>query len=197
MHPSKIVCAAALLACCTLSAASLTPKAPKGAGDSKSSSGLKSLDLEALKIQWFANGEEELPAWLNAHFDVEALGQISGEVTETDLSADGVDEDGDPAGFDTSVFSTADGSLRDVSVSRSRFAFTLVYTGSDPGRVTYLGSLDGSVPGGWRVTAVSRSPKGDSAGRNRFPLDSEEKETGKLEIFTKVDDPPAAGTQAL
>jgi hypothetical protein len=155
------------------------------------------LDLEDLKIQWFNRDSEELPSWINAHFDVGALGAVSGRVTETNLSGDGSDEDGDPYGFDTNVFETADGTLKDLSVGRDSFSFTVVYPGKDGGQVAYSGRREGSAAGAWTLHAASRSSKGDSAGHNRFPLTSEEKKEGQLEIYTQTEDTDSKDTQSL
>jgi len=172
--------------------------AMRAAPDGRPAEGLRSLDLEDLKIQWFSKGEEELPAWINAHFTVGPLGQVTGSMTETELAADSADEDGDPAGFETSVFDTADGTLKDLRVSVDAFAFTAVYSGEDGGVVRYAGRRSSSEQGAWVLNAAARSPKGDSAGHNRFPLGCEEKKDGVLEVFTLPEaQQPSGGTQSL
>ncbi|HTA17371.1 MAG TPA: hypothetical protein VK786_06470 [bacterium] len=148
----------------------------------------RSLDLEDIKVQWFGQGAEELPSWINAHFVVGPLDGITGTVTETDLEADGVDDDGDPVGFETSVFNTADGSLRDVTFGSNGLAFTTVFADKDSGRVTYALRRSATVPGGWTLSAVGTGSTGISYGRNRFPLSGDEKKQGVLKIHTAPDD---------
>jgi hypothetical protein len=147
----------------------------------------RSLDLQDVKVQWFGQGAEELPSWINAHFVVGPLDGITGTVTETDLEADGVDDDGDPVGFETSVFDTADGSLRDVTLGRNGLAFTTVFADKDSGRVTYALRRSPTIPGGWILSAVGKGSTGLSYGRNRFPLASDEKKQGALNIYTAPD----------
>jgi len=179
--------------CCALGApAPLLWAAPDG----RPTASLRSLDLEDIKVQWFSRGEEELPAWISAHFDVGPLGQVTGRVTETELAADGVDEDGDPYGFETSVFDTSDGSLRDPVLQENVFTFTMVYP-EDGGRVAYALVRSRAVQGQWDLNAASRGPKGASAGHNRFPLAGEEKKAGALKIFTDPADFDDKGLQSL
>jgi hypothetical protein len=147
----------------------------------------RSLDLQDVKVQWFAQGEEELPAWINAHFEVGPLGDVTGTVTETDLGADGLDDDGDPSGFQTSVFNTADGSLRGVTLGRNGFVFTTVFADRDSGQVTYAFHRSATVPDGWVFSAVGKAATGVSFGHNRFPLAGDEKKQGVLKIYTAPD----------
>jgi hypothetical protein len=158
---------------------------------------LRSLDIDDVKVQWFAQGEEDLPAWISAHFTVGPLGAVTGTMTEVELAADGADEDGDPLGFETSVFESSDGTLRDISLGSDGFAFTAVYPGKDASRVAYAGHPDTSQPRGWVLSAVSRGPKGDAAGHNRFPLSSAQKKDGNLEIFTDTEQGGLSGGQSI
>jgi len=141
-----------------------------------------SIELRNVKIQWFARGAEELPAWINAHFVVGPLGIVSAMVTETNLGADGVDEDGDPGGFETTVFDTRNTSLSGVRWSERGFTFTTIYPDKDAGRVDYAVHRSTSLQGGWVVRAAAKSAKGLSFGRNRFPLVGDQAKDGLLKI---------------
>lgn len=143
--------------------------------------------MQDVKVQWFSRDSEELPAWISAHFEVGPLGRVSGTVTETDLAADGVDEDGDPLGFETSVYDTADGSLTEISLGQDGFTFTTVFTGQDSERVTYAVHRSATVEGAWTLSAAGKSTKGLSFGHNRFPLAGDEKKQGVLKITTAPD----------
>jgi hypothetical protein len=185
---------AALGFCCALA---LPQSQALADADARPAASLRSLDLDDVKIQWFSHGDEELPAWISAQFDVGPMGQISGTMTEVELAADGNDEDGDPYGFETNVFDTADGTLKDVSFDHDRFAFTAIYQVKDGGLVHYSGRRSDTVMGEWNVSAVGTGPKGDSEGHNRFPLASDEKKEGTLEIYTEPAAQDPQGTESL
>jgi hypothetical protein len=146
-----------------------------------------SFTVQDVKVQWFSKGEEELPGWINARFETGPMGVVAGTVTETDLEADGLDEDGDPSGFETSVFDTSDGSLRELSLGRNAVAFTTVFPDQASGRVTYAFHRSATVQGGWVLSAIGKSSKGLSYGHNRFPLAGDEKKQGVLQIYTAPD----------
>lgn len=165
--------------------------------DGQAQSAVRSLDIDDVKVQWFSQGEEDLPAWISVHLLVGPLGTLSGTMTEVELAADGTDEDGDPYGFETTVFDSSEGSLRNISLERGAFSFTVVYPGKDASRVVYAGHLDEGKAQGWILSAISRGPKGDAAGHNRFPLASEEKKAGAVEIFTDPESPDLSGGQSI
>jgi hypothetical protein len=148
----------------------------------------RSVTVQDVKVQWFAKGAEELPAWINVRLDVGPMGAVTGTLTETDLDADGTDEDGDPAGFDTNVYDTADGSLSGVTIGRDAMSFTTVAADNNAGRVLYALRRSATVRGGWVLSAAGRNAKGLSYGHNRFPLTADEKKPGVLAIYAAPDD---------
>jgi len=77
-----------------------------------------------IKVQWNGSDGEELPTWISGQFHLDAAGKPVGQVVEVALSDDGNDDDGDPAGFDSWVFSTADGSLTDLTLEQDKVSFS-------------------------------------------------------------------------
>lgn len=148
--------------------------------------GLRSLELSDIKVQWFSADNEDLPAWINARFDVGPLGGVSGRVVETDLAADGTDEDGDPGGFGAKVFDTGDGTLRGVALGLGGCDFTTVFPDKDSGRATYR-LRRGGDPRGWLLSVAQRSGHGLYVGHNRFPLTGRMDRGGVLEIYPAPD----------
>ncbi|HTB23147.1 MAG TPA: hypothetical protein VK914_10625 [bacterium] len=147
----------------------------------------RSVTVQNVKVQWFAKGEEELPAWINARLSVGPMGVVTGTVTETDLDADGTDEDGDPTGFDTNVYDTMDGSLTGLTVGLDALTFTCVGPDKDSGSVVYALRRSATARGGWTLSAAGRNSKGLSYGHNRFPLTADEKKPGVLAVYTAPD----------
>ncbi len=190
-HACTMVMAAAILLATAVGSA-------LGAGpDSAPLEPIQSLDLQDVKVQWFSKGEEELPAWINAHFQVGPFGAVSGRVTETDLAQDGTDEDGDPSGFNTLVFDTADGTLRGVSLGARLCTFTTVFKDKASGQATYALHPSESVAGEWQLSVVQKSEDGLSVGRNRFPLSADPPKNGALFITTEASDDGGDGTSPL
>lgn len=154
------------------------------------------LGLRAIKMQWFSEGVEELPAWISAHLERDSAGRLRGSVTEVQLEDEGADEDGDPRGFQTWVFSTADGSLENPQLSADSFSFTLRYPDPEGDRVLMVGHRSEGENPGWSVQAAYRRGRQSAEGHNRFPLGAEWSGDG-LEIFTEGEDPSPVEGQDL
>lgn len=142
----------------------------------------RSLQIEGVKIEWTMGGRAELPTWISVDLAPAPGGGLAGHAEELGLTADGADEDGDPAGFDMQAFSTADGTLKDVHLDAAGFAFTLVYTGDKAAEVHVVGRAPADPKGEWTLEASVKSGDQPEYGRNRFPLDTEVKD-GVLHLF--------------
>jgi hypothetical protein len=168
----------------------------------------KALQMDDIKMDWAGGGEEELPTWLSAQLALGPDGKVTGRVVEVGLSDDGNDEDGDPAGFETYVFEVSDGSLKEPQFDGHSFSFTCLYPTDPSWSLAIAGHMDAQGRG-WTLDAVSKGrdddqeghPKKDgpirtSAGRNRFPLTSDQKD-GVLEIYPKDGEAADGGSTSL
>jgi hypothetical protein len=145
-----------------------------------------------VKVEWTGKDGEELPTWVNGTFSLDAAGKPVGRVVEVALSDDGNDDDGDPAGFDTWVFDSADGSLSELTVAAGGVSFS-AHDPSDPSWSLHLAArCNDTVAGTWVLQALSQSSDDRSVGKNRFPLASQTKD-GELQVFPDAgpEDPDA------
>lgn len=147
-----------------------------------------------IKIDWTDSGGEELPSWISGEFHLDAAGKPVGRLVEVDLDDDGTDEDGDPAGFDSWVFESADGGLSDLDLSDGRVSFSAHDPSDKAWSLHVAARCTDSVAGTWTLQALSQEGSQRSVGKNRFPLISKQKD-GACQVYPDPgDDTPSVGT---
>lgn len=145
------------------------------------------LQLDDIKLDWSGHGEEELPTWISGQLSVGPDGRLSGRVVETALSDDGTDEDGDPAGFDSYVFDTDDGTMKDLHFDAHGFSFSASDPTDKDWTLSVAGHLSDPATGAWVVSAASKGAKEASVAQNRFPLEGDSKD-GVVSVYPQPQD---------
>jgi hypothetical protein len=131
------------------------------------------LSIPNLKMLWTSNAKRDHPTWFTLLLTTDGTA-VTGTATEVSpILGVNLDPDGDPLGYNTNTFSSADATMTDAHFNERYVEFTIHYGGgvstSNEG-ITFEGKRLTSDPQHWVFVAAGLVDGNAWSGSSRFSL---------------------------